>query len=78
MHFTLVISALAVTTAALGINCRGSGTCPIASGDLKAIQFLVNGADNNRRYYSGQQVRTMISKSLKTLNTIPRYLNSAS
>ncbi len=65
MQLTIVIAALATTTTALGINCRGSSTCGIAAGDLRSIQTLVNGADDNRRYNSGQQVRVETSMSLE-------------
>lgn len=56
MQLFITITALASTATALGINCRGSGSCPVAAGNLKSIQYLVNGVDDNKRYYSGQQV----------------------
>ncbi|OAQ62343.1 killer toxin, Kp4 [Pochonia chlamydosporia 170] len=53
------VAALAASTSALGINCRGSGLCPSdgAAGNLINLKAIVdNIQDRNRRYSTGQQI----------------------
>lgn len=60
MKFIAVsIAALAASTSALGINCRGSGLCPSdgAAGNLINLKAIVDGIQpRNRAYSTGQQI----------------------
>ncbi len=49
-------AALASTTAALGINCRGSGLCASNKGLLGEAQAQLRGMDQNKRFTDGQHV----------------------
>ncbi|KAK5993976.1 KP4 killer toxin [Cladobotryum mycophilum] len=60
MKFTLIsLATFAVSTTALGINCRGSGWCPSdgAAGNLINLKYIVDGIQPRDRYYNnGQKV----------------------
>ncbi|KAK5990862.1 KP4 killer toxin [Cladobotryum mycophilum] len=53
------VASLAVSSSALGINCRGSGFCPSdnASGNLINLKVLVDSIQpRDRSYGTGQQL----------------------
>ncbi|KAK3187651.1 hypothetical protein K4F52_003709 [Lecanicillium sp. MT-2017a] len=52
----LLTAALASTSAALGINCRGSGLCSGNKGLLGEAQAQLRGMDQNKRFTDGQHV----------------------
>ncbi|EPE04134.1 killer kp4 [Ophiostoma piceae UAMH 11346] len=59
MHFATIaaVSALTGQTFALGINCRGSGLCGRAGGDLVGVKAIVDGIQpRDRNYGSGQHI----------------------
>lgn len=60
MHFTLktLAAAMAATqVSALGINCRGSGTCGIAGGKSTDLNDAIQGGiDVHRTFYNGEHI----------------------
>lgn len=54
--FALAATMLAGTSAALGINCRGSGLCSGNKGLLGEAQAQLKGMDQNKRFTDGQHV----------------------
>lgn len=45
-----------ISVSALGINCRGSGLCPVSGGSLDGVIGLVEKIDGVKSFKPGEQI----------------------
>lgn len=56
IQLSLAVATLAGISSALGINCRGSGNCPGAIGNIQGVLASVESANQGRTYYDQQHI----------------------
>ncbi|KAH8126231.1 hypothetical protein FP744_10003474 [Trichoderma asperellum] len=52
----LALASMSINGALAGINCNGSGACPVVSGTLGKLLGYANSIDPNRWYTNGENI----------------------